>query len=126
MSRHRKPRSTGPLHRRGRSRQAPFGQGGPPDLRRGAQVGEHLTVVGLEGRDHLEDEQHVGQAGAGQGVQDPAGVDEAGGVPLRGERPVVVAQAIGLLELDLGDPRPEALQPGVRIAVRGLPAQTNG
>jgi hypothetical protein len=64
-------------------------------------------VVLLERRDHLEHEQDIFRAGLGQRVQHAARIDQAGLVPLGRERPVVVGEAVGLLQLDLGEPPPK-------------------
>ena len=66
------------------------------------------TVPGAGGRERLE---HLSR------------VDDAGGVVLRGERPVVVGETVGLLQLHFDEAAPEAPQPRVRIALVSLGAR---
>ena len=77
-----------------------------------------LIVGILETGDDLEDQVDRPGAGGVEGLEHLSGLDDAGRVVLLGERPVVVAEAVGLLQLHLGEAAAEALQPRVRIALR--------
>ena len=79
---------------------------------------DHRIVVLLERRDHLQDQVAGFGAAPLERVEHPVGIDPAIGVARRGERPVVVAVRVRLLELDDRRHPAELAQPGVRIAVR--------
>src|SRR5205823_3393706 len=55
-------------------------QRGPPVGGRLAEVGQHLVIVLLERRDHLQDERHAGRARPVQRGQHLGGLDDAGRV----------------------------------------------
>src|SRR5260370_17646032 len=89
----------------------------PPVFGRDPQIVDDLIVVGLERMDHLEYQRYVGRAGCPDGAQHPAGLDPAGLIGRRRERPVMVGAGVGLLQLDDWGTRAELLQPGVRISL---------
>src|ERR1700694_3907866 len=85
--------------------------GAPPDVDRVHQVVDHLLVGILPTRNDLEDEVDGAGAGSRESLEHPRGVDDAGGVVRRAEGPVVVGDAIRLLQLDLDEPASESPPP---------------
>src|ERR1700680_1833139 len=91
--------------------------GTPPDVDRVHQVVDPLLVGILPTGNDLEDEVDVPRAGIRESLEHPRGVDDAGGVVRRAEGPVVVGDAIRLLQLDLDEPACESPQPGIGVAL---------
>src|SRR6185369_13924845 len=70
-----------------------------PVVDRFLQLGEDLVVRLLAGRDDLEDQPNVAARRRLERLEELRCVDDAGSIARGGELPVVVAQAVGLLEL---------------------------
>src|ERR1700676_5112680 len=92
-------------------------KGAPPDVDRVHQVVDHLLVRILPAGNDLEDEVDVPRAGTHEGLEHPRGIDDAGGVVRGAEGPVVVGDAIRLLQLDLDETASESPQPRIWVAL---------
>src|ERR1700680_3988368 len=90
--------------------------GGTPKVDRVHEVVDHALVGILPAGNDLEDQIDVAGSCAGQGLEHPCRVDDAVAVVFRGERPVVVGDAVRLLHLDLDEAAGESLPPGLRMA----------
>src|SRR5579862_3042746 len=95
---------------------------GLPQLDRGSEVVDDTTVRILPAGDDLEHEIDVAGAGLGEGCKHARRIDDAGRVVLSGERPMMIGEAVRLLQLHLGEATPEAPQPRVWVTfVSGRP-----
>ena len=89
----------------------------PPERHRLPQVGENLSVFGLEREHRLEHQLHRLAVESGDEVDNPIWIDDALPVELRRERPVPVTKTVSLLQVHHLRIPSQSLQPRVRITV---------